>query len=180
MPLPRLLAALGLLILTLGAMGCGPSEGQNVMTYLGSVTIHERRLQATAEEIQAVLPLLQKTPPEVAAAQGKVKAALQSVRESSAELKNLHVPESAANLSQLYAQAFQVALDRLELLSQALDQAAAGTPRPTAPAVARLTELKAQAADLDEKIRLAKIELAKAWPEVQVPEADPPPTAPKP
>jgi len=180
MPQPRLLAALGLLIVILGATGCGPSEGQNVMMYLGSVTIHERRLQATAEDLQALVPLLGKRPPEVPAAQEKVKAALQATRESSAELKNLHVPESAATLNQLYTQAFQLALDRLELLSKALEEAATGTPRPTAPTVARLAELKEQASALDEKIRLAKIELAKAWPEVQVPEADPPPTPPKP
>ncbi len=170
MPLRRLLASLCLLTVLLGVSGCGPSEGQNVMMYLGSVTVHERRLQATAEDLEAVVPMLQKTPPEVAAARERVKAALQSVRESSSELKNLHVPTAAVPLSKLYGEAFQVALERLEVLSGALEDVPSAQSR-----LARQAQLKGQAEALDEQIRQAKIELSKAYPEVQVPEADPPP-----
>ena len=182
MSLRRILAALCLVPVLLGTSGCGPSMGQNVSTFLGSVTVHERRLQASADQLEALVPQ-RGTAPDLAVAREKVQAILDSVRESKSEVEKLTPPEPAAALARLEVQAFDLALQRVDRLSRILAEevalregsaAASGAPQRLAGLRAELSDLGTRAEALDEQIRLGKIELSQKFPEVQVPEADPP------
>ena len=99
------------------------------------------------------------------------------------------MPGPCEPLHKLYDRAFDLSSRRLGLLAAFLveaDKHRKGTlaSEQVAQALqttrADLAELAAQAEALDEEIRQAKIELALRFPEVQVPEADPPAVAPSP
>ncbi len=185
----RFLAVLCLVPVLLAVAGCGPSEGQNVGLYLGSVTIHERRLQAWAEELETLAPRPGESSRDLAELREKVETLQQSVRDERTEVSKLHVPESCEGLHKMYDRAFDLAARRLGLLAAFLVEAEKnqkGTlPDPALGQALQTTqsdlaELAAAAGTLDEEIRQAKIELARKFPEVQVPEADPPVVAPSP
>lgn len=180
MPVRPLALAL-LLFLALGLVGCGPSEGQNVSLYLGSVTIHERRLQVSADELEALVPRLRTVPPDLAGVREKVRALQGALRESKTEVEKLHVPTSAQDLHKQYVEAFEVAAQRMDRLGGLLAEQETLARDGGAAVQSRIEALKGELAELgkraealDEQIRLQKIELARKFPEVQVPEADPP------
>lgn len=185
MSLRRFLATACLLSVLVGTAGCGPSEGQNITMYLGSVTIHERRLQASADQLEELVPRLRAVPPDFVGVRDKVRAIQGSVREGKAEVDKLQPPASAADLHKLYTEAFQVAAERVDGLAQILaeeetlrrEQGTSGAEavqKRVETLRAELQELGTRAEGLDEKIRQGKIALAQRYPEVQVPEADPP------
>ncbi len=185
----RFIAVLCLVPVLLAVAGCGPSEGQNIGLYLGSVTIHERRLQAWAEELETLVPRQGEEPTDLATVRERVEALQQLVRDERTEVSKLHVPEPCEALHKMHDRAFDLAARRLGLLATFLVEAEKHQKGTLAtPALAQalrttqsdLAELAATAETLDEEIRQAKIELAQKFPEVQVPEADPPAVAPSP
>jgi len=187
--LRRFLAVLCLVPVLLAVAGCGPSEGQNIGLYLGSVTIHERRLQAWAEELETLAPRPGEASRDLAELREKVEALQQAVRDERTEVSKLHVPEPCEALHKMYDRAFDLAARRLGLLAAFLTEADKQQKGPSnTPLLAQalratqsdLAELAASAETLDEEIRQAKVELAQKFPEVQVPEADPPAVAPSP
>lgn len=177
---------LGLILLATLASGCGPSVGQNITTYLGSVTVHERRLQVVAEDRLPKLVPLVAPGGDLAAAREELRQVQTQVRDAKTALEALTPPPEAEALDKLYEQAFDVALQRVDKLALLLGEVEslrreAGTPG-AASLQARVDGLRQElqalgvrGTSLDEEIRLAKIALATKYKgEVHVPEADPP------
>lgn len=185
----RLRVLLGLVLLATLTAGCGPSVGQNISMYLGSVTVHERRLQAIAEDrLPEVLPLVAEGG-DLAQAREKVRLVQTQVRDAKAAVDALTPPPEAEAIDKLYAQAFDIAVQRVDKLAQLLaeedtlrrEQGSAGAASVKARVDGLLQELRdldTRGTAVDEEIRLAKVGFAEKYKgEVHVPEADPP--APK-
>ena len=187
--LRRFLAFLCLLPMLLAVAGCGPSKGQTIGLYLGSVTIHERRLQAWAEELENLAPRPGEASRDLTELREKVETLQQLVRDERTEVSKLHVPELCEDLHKMYDRAFDLTARRLGLLAAFLGEVEKNRkgilPDPALGQVLQTTqsemaELANAAGKVDEEIRQAKLGLARRFPEVQVPEADPPAQAPSP
>lgn len=179
------LRLIGLILLASLATGCGPSTGQNISMYLGSVTVHERRLQAIAEDRLPELVPLVKEGGDLAAAREKMRLVQTQVRDAKAAVDALTPPPEAEAIDKLYTEAFDVAVQRVDKLAQLLGEVDT-LRREQGPGAASvqarveglrkdLRDLDERGAKLDEEIRLAKVGFAEKYKgEVHVPEADPP------
>lgn len=181
----RLRVFLGFVLLAT-LTGCGPSIGQNISMYLGSVTVHERRLQVVAEDrLPELLPLVAQGG-DLTQAREKIRQVQTQVRDAKTAVDALTPPPEAEAIDKLYAQAFDIAVQRVDKLAQLLgeadilrrEQGSAGAASVQARIDAlqqELRDLDARGTAVDEEIRLAKVGFAEKYKgEVHVPEADPP------
>ncbi len=160
-----------LLLLGTCTVGCGMSEGQNDVLYLGSVTVQERRLESDAHEIEAVLKQGQASGQvDIEALTKAIGAAKLNARQAREEIGKLNVPRSAEAIHELYKQMFAATLTTLEQADKALKP---GSEQQREEAIKAYEQARSKIAELDQQILEEKRKLSKEYQEVQLPEASP-------
>lgn len=173
MSLGRSLSICSLLLVLSLTTACGMSEGQSVNLYLGSVTVHERRLEDDAARLNTVMeqPLKGEN---LQAALTIVKGSLKSTEASLKEIEAVQVPKEAGRVHEYYLKQFKVSRDSLTAAKEILEGAAKAEKEPTkrpdnAAQLKKLQQLNEQTAELDKRIDDEIAVLAKTYPEVKIP-----------
>ena len=156
------------LLLLLGAVGCGMSEGQNAVLYLGSVTVQERRLEADAHQIEAILDNAKSGELDRQALSQAILHAKETAAAGQEELNKTRVPQSAVQIHSLYQKMFEASTKNLELATQMLK-----ADSPSAEQMQKFQSTRAEIAQLEKQILDEKRKLSTQYQEVQLPEASP-------
>ena len=158
------------IILLLGTLGCGMSEGQNAVLYLGSVTVQERRMETEARTIEKLAKEGQRGNFDRNAMLSAVKHAKITAQAGQEELNKLTVPESTKDIHELYKQMFELAIKQLDTTEKVLTSTNVSEAQKLQ---SELATLQPQIADLEAKILAEKRKLSEKYQEVQLPEASP-------
>lgn len=164
------------IVLLFGTLGCGMSEGQNAVLYLGSVTVQERRMETEARTIEKLAKEGQRGNLDRQALLSAIKHAKITAQTGKEELEKINVPESTKDIHELYKQAFDLSLKQLDTTEKVMNCTNASEAQKLQ---SELAAMQPQMAELDAKILAEKRKLSEKYQEVQLPEASPSTNGPK-
>lgn len=163
----RILKIISLLLL-LGTIGCGMSEGQSAVLYLGSVTVQERRIETDARAIEDILEQGKNGTIDKTALLIAVKQAQKTAQTGKEVIEKLQIPDSTKDLHEIYLEMFDKNIAQFSLTEEILK---GGDDSVISQKRKDLETIQAKITELDQKILDHKRDLSKKFQEVQLPEA---------